>query len=155
MDVDVRAATVILEDGQMVQGDLVIGADGVHSATRKKISGKDVKPHGSGKSAFRFLLSRKSAQDDPMTSKFVQKPGEFIIWYAADRRVVVYPTTNNQLLNFVCIHPESESEGGEDSWNTAGQQDHLVRIYKGFSPAMLALLNKADTNSLKVLKSLE
>jgi 2-polyprenyl-6-methoxyphenol hydroxylase-like FAD-dependent oxidoreductase len=155
VDVDVTAATVILENGQTIQGDLVIGADGVHSATRKKVSGKHVKPHGSGKSAFRFLLSRKSAQDDPMTSRFVQKSGELIIWYAADRRVVVYPTTNNQLLNFVCIHPESESEGGGDSWNTAGHQDQLLRIYKGFSPAMLALLSKADTNSLKVWKLLD
>jgi 2-polyprenyl-6-methoxyphenol hydroxylase-like FAD-dependent oxidoreductase len=155
VDVDVAATTVILENGQIVQSDLVIGADGVHSAARKKVSGKDVKPHGSGKSAFRFLLSRKSAQDDPITSKFVQKPGELIIWYAADRRVVVYPTTNNQLLNFVCIHPESESEGGGDSWNTTGHQDQLLRIYKEFNPAMLALLNKADTNSLKVWKLLD
>jgi 2-polyprenyl-6-methoxyphenol hydroxylase-like FAD-dependent oxidoreductase len=155
VDVDVAAATVILESGQTVQGDLVIGADGVHSATRKRVSGKDVKPHGSGKSAFRFLFSRKSAQDDPITSKFVQKPGELIIWYAADKRVVAYPTTNNQLLNFVCIHPESESEDGGDSWNTAGHQDQLLRIYKEFNPAMLALLNKADTNSLKVWKLLD
>lgn len=155
VDVDVSAATVILANGQKVKGDLVIGADGVHSVTRRNISGKEVKPYGSGKSAFRFLISRRAAQDDATTSRFVQKFGELIIWYAADRRVVVYPTTNNGLLNFVCIHPESESEAGGDNWNTGGHKDQLLRIYKDFDPAMLALINKADPESLKVWKLLD
>jgi 2-polyprenyl-6-methoxyphenol hydroxylase-like FAD-dependent oxidoreductase len=151
----VSSATVFLEDGRRIQGDLVIGSDGVHSVTRKKVAGGDVKPHGSGKSAFRFLISRKAAQDDPVTSKFVQKPGELIIWYGADRRVVVYPTTNNELLNFVCIHPESESEAGDDAWNTRGNYEKMLQVYEGFDPALLALLKKADVDGLKVWKLLD
>jgi len=155
--VDVTDATVTLADGTIVNGDLVLGADGVHSITRRKVSvsGKDIKPYGSGKSAFRFMISRNTAQSDPMTNKLVQKSGELIIWYGTDRRVVLYPTTNNQLLNFVCIHPDSESEAGEDNWNTGGNQDQLLRIYKVFDPALLALLSKADPDSLKVWKLLD
>lgn len=155
MDVDTENATVTLENGKTITGDFVLGADGVHSVTRKKVAGKDVKPHSSGKSAFRFLISRKAAQDDPLTAKFVQKPGELIIWYGADRRVVVYPTTNNQLLNFVCIHPESESEAGTDTWNKEANLDQMLKIYEGFDPAMIALISKADKASLKVWKLLD
>jgi 2-polyprenyl-6-methoxyphenol hydroxylase-like FAD-dependent oxidoreductase len=78
-----------------------------------------------------------------------------IIWYAADRRVVVFTTKKKHLKKFLFIDPESDSEGGGDSLYTAGHQDQLLRIYKGFSPAMLALLSKADTNSLKVWKLLD
>lgn len=155
IDVDATKATIFLENGKQIQGDLVIGSDGVHSVTRKKIAGPNVKPHGSGKSAFRFLISRKVAQEDPITSKFVQKSGELIIWFGSDRRVVVYPTTNNELLNFVCIHPESESEAGEDAWNTRGNYERLLQVYEGFDPALLALLGKADVDGLKVWKLLD
>lgn len=155
VDVDVSKATITLEDGTTVQGDLILGADGVKSITRTKVAGREVTPFGSGKSAFRFLIRRKAAQDDPITSKFVQKSGELIIWFGADRRVVMYPTTNNELLNFVCIHPESETDAGNDTWNGAGNYDKMLKVYEGFDPALLALLGKADRDSLKVWKLLD
>jgi 2-polyprenyl-6-methoxyphenol hydroxylase-like FAD-dependent oxidoreductase len=154
VDVDPATATVTTEDGKNLQGDFVLGADGVHSVTRSKVPGGDVKPFGSGKSAFRFLMQRKVAQDDPRTSKFVQRPGELIIIYGADRRVVMYPTSNNELLNFVNIHPESESEASGD-WNTQGNLEKMLKVYKDFDPAVLALLEKADPESLKVWKLLD
>ena len=155
LDVDVSTATIFLEDGRQIQGDLVVGSDGVHSVTRGKVAGGNVKPHGSGKSAFRFLISRKAAQEDPLTSKLVQKSGELIIWYGSDRRVVVYPTTNNELLNFVCIHPEAESEAEDDTWNTRGNYEKMLQVYESFDPALLALLKKADIDGLKVWKLLD
>jgi hypothetical protein len=150
--VNASNATVTLLDGRTFQGDLVLGSDGVRSVTRKAIS--DIKPHGSGKSAFRFLISRKAAQDDPVTAKFVQKAGELIIWYASDRRIVVYPTTDNTLLNFVCIHPDTESDAGSDTWNGSGSREKLLKVYKNFDPSLLALLRKAD-DELKVWKLMD
>jgi 2-polyprenyl-6-methoxyphenol hydroxylase-like FAD-dependent oxidoreductase len=147
--VDTETATVTLEHGEIFQGDFVIGADGVHSVTRKIVAGREIKPHSSGKSAFRFLISRQAAQDDPVTAKFVQKSGELIIWYGTDRRVVVYPTTNNQLLNIVCIHPETKSEAESEGWNQRASRDQLVKTYEGFDPAMIALISKADEETLK------
>jgi hypothetical protein len=76
---DASAATIILEDGRKASGDLVIRSDDDHSATRKSISCQDIKPHGSGKSTFLFLISRKAAQDSPIASKFCQKSGELNI----------------------------------------------------------------------------
>jgi hypothetical protein len=32
-----------------------------------------------------------------------------MIWYGDDRRIVLYPCSDNQLLNFVGIHPDTES----------------------------------------------
>ena len=154
VDVDPDSATVTIDDGQKFQADLVVGADGVHSTTRGKVPGGDVKPFGSGKSAFRFLIKRKTAQEDPRTSRFVQKLGDLCIWYGPDRRIVMYPTSDNELLNFVNIHPESESEANGE-WNTAGSLQKMLQIYKSFDSDVLALLEKADPATLKTWKLLD
>lgn len=153
-EVDPQTAKVTLKDGSTVRGDLILGADGVHSICRKQVPSGDVKPFGSGKSAFRFLIERKAVLDDPATKHFAERPGELIIWYGTDRRVVMYPTSNNQLLNFVCIHPEHESEAGED-WTTDTNKNALLAVYRDFDPACLALISKADPTSLKSWKLLD
>ena len=155
VDVDPHQATVTLTDGTVVKGDIVLGADGVHSISRQHVvGGEHVKPFGSGKSAFRFLIDRKAAEEDPATEKFVRHSGDLVIWYGTDRRVVMYPTSNNTLLNFVCIHPEEESEAGDD-WNNTSNKEALLRVYKDFDPSCVALLSKANAESLKSWKLLD
>lgn len=85
----------------------------MQSRTRAKVVGTDIKPHPSGQSAFRFLVPRQTALEDPKTAPFVQANGQLIIWYGPDRRVVMYPCDDNTLLNFVCIHPRDESDPGK------------------------------------------
>ena len=77
------------------------------------------------------------------------------LWYGADRRIVMYPTTYNKLLNIVCIHPESESEARGGAWSTAGNQEQLFKIYKDFDSDLLQLLKKANMETLKVWKLLD
>jgi len=111
VDIDPATATVTLASGERIQGDVVIGADGVSSQARKKVKGGHIVPFSSGKSAFRFLVSRKEVQEDERTKKFAQREGELVISAADDRKVVVYPCQNNELLNFICIHPDAETSG--------------------------------------------
>ena len=93
VDVNTAEGTVTLDNGEVVHGDIVIGADGVHSKTRPKIPGaENVKTFGSGKSAFRFLMPRERAFADPETRKFAEHEGHLQMIFGRDRRVVVYPT---------------------------------------------------------------
>ncbi|EWY94922.1 salicylate hydroxylase [Fusarium oxysporum NRRL 32931] len=156
VDVDTETATVFLQDGGKVQGDLVIGADGVHSRSRQKIVGKDWQAYSSGKSAFRFLVPRQDALDDPETAHFAQHNGQLIIWYAADRRIVMYPCDDNKMFNFVCIHPREESDpGSKENWNNETSMSVLLNVYKDFDPALLKLLSKASPESLKAWELLD
>lgn len=82
------------------------------SKSRSKVVGREVKPHSSGKSAFRFLVPRQAVLDDPETERFAKINGQLIIWYGPDRRVVMYPCEDNKQFNFVCIHPREESDPG-------------------------------------------
>ncbi|KAL2812178.1 hypothetical protein BJX63DRAFT_397188 [Aspergillus granulosus] len=154
--VDAESATITLEDGTRLQGDVVLGADGVHSVTRHAIPGGQVKAKCGGKSAFRFLVSKKAALVDPMTAKLAQHPGELHIWYGADRRIIMYPTSNNTVLNFVVIHPEAESAAdNDDTWGQQGNLEKMLHIFDGFDPCILKLLSKADPQTVKVWKLLD
>jgi 2-polyprenyl-6-methoxyphenol hydroxylase-like FAD-dependent oxidoreductase len=80
--------------------------------------------------------------------------------FARDRRVVVYPTSDNTLLNFVCIHPTSESqidsqEPGSSDWQNQGNLNKMLEVYKDFEPAVLKLLSMADEETLKVWELLD
>ncbi|KAK7514485.1 uncharacterized protein IWZ02DRAFT_430968 [Phyllosticta citriasiana] len=157
-EVDTHTATVTLESGQTFQGHVVVGADGVHSRTRKKVPGGDVKVFGSGKSAYRFLVNRKAALEDPRTKKYADQLGQLAMCYDRDRRVVIYPCANNEQLNFVCIHPTEESGAKKEAgaeYNQVGHKSKLLEIYKSFDPDLIALLDKAQEETLKVWELLD
>lgn len=157
-DVDPNTATVFLKDGSSVQGDVLIGADGVHSVTRTRLPGKSgsKRAFGSGKSAFRFLVPHEALLSDPITKKFAEKTGVLQMCYGRDRRIVMYPTNDNTTMNFVVIHPEEETESAATGdWNNAAPKDLLLKTYEGWAPEFLALLAKADSESLKVWKLLD
>ncbi|KAL4889915.1 hypothetical protein BDV59DRAFT_210032 [Aspergillus ambiguus] len=155
-NVNAEFARITLENGSHVDGDVVIGADGVHSVTRNAVPGGNVKPFTSGKNAFRFLVSKEKALSDPVTAPLVKHRGELCIWYGSDRRIVMYPTSHNTVLNFVVIHPESESVGQTgDDWNQTGNLDRMLQIFTSFDSSILRLLSKADPASVKVWKLLD
>ncbi|KAK8906639.1 hypothetical protein QC760_005222 [Botrytis cinerea] len=159
---DPTTSTVYFSDGTSCTGDLIIGADGVHSLTRSFVQDPEcnISPFACGKSAYRFLLPRSSVLSNIKTAKFMQKDGELIMWFGTDRRVIIYPTSSNSLLNFVCIHPNALSENTDDGegWGKGGDKENLLRIYKGWDEDMLELLKMAplsddsDTNAIGTLK---
>ncbi|RMJ27116.1 FAD binding domain-containing protein [Aspergillus sp. HF37] len=154
--VDGENAIVTLVDGTQARGDVVLGADGVHSVTRNAVPGGHIKAECRGKSAFRFLVPKQAAVDDPTTAKLVQHPGELSMWLGTDRRIVMYPTSQNTVLNFVLIHPESESATQTgDTWGQQGNLDKMLRIFDGFNPAILRLVGRADPQSIRVWKLLD
>ena len=152
--VDCEKGLVVAKNGKEFHGDVIVGADGVHSTSRTTIPGCDKKPFDSGKSAFRFMIPRTSVKDDPLTSQFVQGPGELCVWFSNDRRIVMYPTNDNTELNFVCIHPSSETNASGD-WNNETSVDKMLQVYSNFHPSVQGLLRKADPATLKVWNLLD
>jgi hypothetical protein len=58
-------------------------------------------------------VRRSVIEADPITAQLVATPNELVMWFGSDRRIVMYPCNDNELLNFVCIHPEAESQGSK------------------------------------------
>ena len=154
--VDPQGGSVTTDDGSVIDADVVVGADGVHSVSRRFIAGADHRPFGSGKSAFRFLIPRQAVLDDPQTRRYAERDGELVMVYHTDRRLVMYPTSDNTLLNLVCIHPEAEtaSESSGD-WNNKATRDMLLHVYADFHDDFRAILSKVDESSLKIWRLLD
>ncbi|KAI1368724.1 hypothetical protein F5Y08DRAFT_335290 [Xylaria arbuscula] len=156
VEVDTDSGTVILENGASVTADVVIGADGVYSRMRRFVHDKTPRLFGSGKAAFRFLLSRTLIREDPVTAPLVEKDNVITIWYGADRRVVMYPCNHNETLNFVCIHPDNESHATQsDAWSKQGSVEQVLKVFRDFDPVLKRLISKVDESELKVWQLLD
>ncbi|KAH7258472.1 hypothetical protein B0J15DRAFT_535498 [Fusarium solani] len=152
VDVDPSTATVKLADGTSISGDLVLGADGVSSITRQIVVGPGVKPYGSGKSAFRFMIPCERIGKNPITKEFLDRQGYLTMWMGDDRRLIMYPCSNNTVMNFVGIHPSEISAAASkgDGWGQGGSKELLLDVYKGFEQRVRSLLEFVDSSELKV-----
>ncbi|RSL65425.1 hypothetical protein CEP54_004220 [Fusarium duplospermum] len=133
---------ITLVDGTIIEADVIIGADGVHSRSRQFICDSMPGAISSGKGAFRFLIPRTLADDDPDTKALVEARDAAFMWFANDRRVVLYPCNSNETLNFVC-------------WDKAGSLEQVLEVFKCFDPILLRLFRKMDPKELKVWQLLD
>lgn len=93
---------------------------------------------------------------DPATAHFAEKDGELRLLYGADRRIVVYPCRDNKELNFVCLHPDEESETpADDDWNATASKDLLLKIFDSYPADVKALLGHAPENGIKLWQLLD
>lgn len=104
----------------------------------------------------------------------MERENALFIWYGDDRRIVVYPCDNNQLLNFVCIHPDTESQAtkGEGKnrpvhvladnvrltfaeWSKRGSVERMLHVFRDFDVTVRALLSKVEPSALSVFPLLD
>lgn len=115
--------------------------------------GKEVKHAVSGHSAYRLLIDAEKVRADPELEDTVTEPGQLTTWLAGDRRIVVYPCRDMTLLNMVapipdsCLHEDSTTKE-EKIWANQGSLEHLKESFKDFHPAVLRLLDMADSCGL-------
>lgn len=70
--VNEEQGTVELYDSSIHQADLIVAADGLHSAIRGALLGQESKLSASGFSAFRFLIPSNTLKKDPALQKLLK-----------------------------------------------------------------------------------
>ncbi|MCJ1386032.1 hypothetical protein MMC17_009157 [Xylographa soralifera] len=76
VDYDFDVPAMILQDGQRIEKDLVLAADGVKSVARQKISNlANDSPISSGLAVFRAALDASAVINDPDLAHLIQEPG--------------------------------------------------------------------------------
>ncbi|KAL5337705.1 FAD/NAD(P)-binding domain-containing protein [Aspergillus crustosus] len=155
--VDAEAGVVTLENGHTFKGDLVIGADGIHSRTVKSVTGEEPRKESTGQNCFRFLIPIEKMLEDPLTAALVERMGlaGMHAFASEDRRLVVYPCREGRLLNVAGIHPSeiSGSDVKDASWLSGGSLEELIEVYQDFSPELQAMCRKAEDLKLWSLAS--
>ncbi len=128
-------AVLHLEDGQAVEGDALIGADGIQSAIRHGLFGED-QARFSGMMAWRGVI--------PMTSLPAHMRGLVATnWIGPGRHVVQYPLHRGELMNFVGIVERQDWQ--VESWNERGTTDELAADFQGWHPDVQAMIQAIPT----------
>ncbi|KAF5319269.1 hypothetical protein D9619_008302 [Psilocybe cf. subviscida] len=135
-----QSPSVVLETGEIITADMIIGADGVKSTVRKYVvDGGDV-TISTGDMAFRATIpSEKMEGDEDLRSLF--DTTQVICWMGPGKHIVGYFVRNKQLYNLVMIRPDIESE---ESWTTAGTKEEIRNTFQGWNSRVSKLVGLAD-----------
>ena len=117
-----------------VTADVVIGADGIHSAIRQAVAPM-VEARFSGLCAFRCLVP--AAKAPGMALRPVQT-----LWLGAGRHFVHYPISGGRLVNFVAIVPAGDWRA--ESWTADGEIPDLLREFAGWDERLRQLITSAS-----------
>ncbi|KAL1846990.1 hypothetical protein Daus18300_014067 [Diaporthe australafricana] len=155
VDVNAGSGDVRLGDGRVVPSDLVIGADGIRSATRHLVVGKEGdQPRPSGTSMFRFVIPCDIFDKANTLTTDQSGPAELTVRIASDgsrRTIVSYLCRNHELLNVGCIAPNSLINlPPADSWVAPGERADLLRVFGDFH--VRPLLEQAEDIKLWELR---
>jgi 2-polyprenyl-6-methoxyphenol hydroxylase-like FAD-dependent oxidoreductase len=128
------AAAVLSCDDSDVHGDLIVGADGIHSAIRAGLFGED-KPRFTGTVAWRGLVPA----DKLPRGKVRPVTG---LWWGPGKHFVHYYVRSGEMVNCVCV---VEKTGWEvESWTQAGEHAELLRDFSGWHDTVCSLIEAMD-----------
>ncbi len=134
---DTASVTLHLAGGERASGDLLIGADGIKSAVRRRIAGEN-RPRYTGDSAWRLIVPVER-----LPAGFLD--GKSSIWVGPDKHAVVYFLRAGALLNFVgAVELE---ERIEESWTQKRPWEELRADFEGWHPDILRIVDAADRDA--------
>lgn len=129
--VDTEGTTVILHDGSRVEGDVIIGADGLKSVVRKRF--ETVPAHFTGHVAWRALVP----VDDAVRG-VTEWPG---IHIGPGKMITRYPVRGGTLLNMVFF---ARQDGWtDDGWTLPADPADLAATYAGWCDEVQAMIAAA------------
>jgi len=132
------SATALFADGTSVEADVIIGADGIHSAVRTALFGPDA-PRFTGKICYRSVIPTAAVRDGAL-SDVAAENGQ---WLGPHGTIVLYPLRGEELINVVC-HYDDDSYRHE-SWVTECSRDEVLTRYADWHQSLLRLFEAGKT----------
>ena len=130
-------ATMVFADGSRRDFDLVVGADGIHSAVRTALFGKD-DPKFTGIVSYRSVFPVERGEGLRDLDAFTKWWGE-----TTDKQIVTFPLTlGKEIFVFATT---AQSDWTEEGWTLEGDIDELRAAYTEFHPEAQALLAACET----------
>lgn len=122
--------TLHFENGDSSDGDIVVGADGIHSKVREDILGLD-NPRFTGNVAWRAVIPSSSVSEGLI-------PPTATVWTGNKKHAVTYYLRDGELINFVGIIEQKNWK--KESWTEEGAPDELVGEFAEFCVPIRSVL---------------
>lgn len=130
-----NGVALTLEDGTEVSGDVLIGADGVHSMVRSALFG-GTPAEFSGMLAWRGIIPMENLPAHMNCSRAT-------VWVGPHGHVVHYPLRGGKLMNVVATAERSDWQ--VESWSTEGSKDEFRADFAGWHQDIQTLIEAAPT----------
>jgi salicylate hydroxylase len=125
---------VSFANGVIVEGDLVIAADGIHSELRQHVVPPS-NPVFSGSVAYRGLVPHECVPYWPTES--------WQMWLGKAKHFLTFPVRAGKLINFVGFVPADKEM--KESWSAPGDPEVLRAEFTGWDPRIEALLKQVQS----------
>jgi salicylate hydroxylase len=125
-----EVAVARFADGGEIEADVIVGADGIHSAVRASLFGPK-QPRFTGCVCYRGLVPMQDVPRDVDAKNN-------LLWMGPHGHIVHYPVRRGELLNIVA-HFDSDA-WTEESWIRQCDRAELLATYRGWHPLLLALI---------------
>ncbi|MCB1739454.1 MAG: FAD-dependent monooxygenase [Gammaproteobacteria bacterium] len=122
--------SVVLEDGERLEADIVVGCDGIHSRVRERLFGADA-PRFTGCVAWRATVptaSLPAGHVRPVASNWLGRGGHFVHYYL--RR--------GALVN--CVGVIERDEWLAESWSSPGTREGFLTDFQGWHEDLQVLI---------------
>jgi salicylate hydroxylase len=130
---DDNKARVSFANGAVVEADVVVAADGIHSELRPHVFPPS-KPVFHGTISYRGLVSRERLPEWPMD--------RWQMWAGPSKHFLVFPVRHGEMVNYVGFVPADEEM--KESWSAPGNPDVLRAEFEGWDPRVGLVLKQVD-----------
>jgi salicylate hydroxylase len=128
-----RGIHATFADDTSAAGDMLIGADGIHSRVREGLFGPQ-KPRFTGNVAWRVVVPATARLKDLV-------PPTACIWVGPGRHAVTYYLRGGDLVNFVGV--VERDDWRNESWTERGDKSELAADYLGWAKPIEAIIAEA------------
>ncbi len=138
IDIGATDTQLTFSDWNSASGDIIVGADGIHSKIREEILGPDT-PRFTGNVAWRAVIQANQIPKGTI-------PPSATLWTGHKRHAVTYYLRNGELINFVGIVEQNDWQN--ESWTEAASPEELRQEFIEFSEPIQSI-TKTVSNCFK------
>lgn len=151
--VDALKQVIHLQDGSAEKADLIIGADGIHSITRKSIPAlTDIQPVRAVNYCYRTLIPREDMLRYRATSDIINDQNQ-LSWAGHNKHIIGYPVAQGELYNLVLVVPET-TDAPIAAYNQDASVAEMRREFSGWHDSIETMLSLARSCSKWTLAEL-
>ncbi|KAL4968216.1 uncharacterized protein BDV14DRAFT_196999 [Aspergillus stella-maris] len=157
---DPVAGYVELEKGERVQGDIIIGADGIHSSLQKYVLGKDITPLPTGHSAYRLMIPANVLEErEPEFCSRINPRIPFTSMMVAHNcRLIMGPGRQGDVFGIVALVPDeqmNEDPHAKQSWVSKGDLSMMMDTFSEFPPWVTSIFKHSPDLGLWQLRDID
>jgi 2-polyprenyl-6-methoxyphenol hydroxylase-like FAD-dependent oxidoreductase len=124
----------VVANGQKLEADVVIAAEGVRSRGRKIVLGFDDNPKSSGYAVYRAWYPGEVVAKNPLIKHLVENGDTHVGFIGPDIHFLTSSLKGGKEFNWVFTHKDDGNV--DESWQFPGKVEEAIKYLEGWSPVV-------------------